>query len=364
MPNSKFRRIALWLTPLIVSLPALCIDQSPVLLPLSKSRLLQALEYRVLTADQLLERIASRGVDFELTDTDWQEFTRKGASSRLISALRSNYRPNGAATVKAANANLAEAQIFAGPPLLKREVELMLQMKVPIDKITKAVGARGVDFGLTPEVIHQTFELGGSLVFIGELMLNTRSNDPLPSPETLFAAVRGESAAIPKPTPAPTPAPAVAAAKSEAVPMLQPPPSKPKPVMVASSVPVAPSPEPSPVSAAVVPEPVKPTNAPAPQSASVTPRLVVENGLQATKLIKQVAPIYPSEARGREVTGTVRLEVLIATDGQVMNVRQLAGPPALGNAAVKAVKQWLYRPTIINGTATEVVTIVDVRFHL
>jgi TonB family protein len=82
----------------------------------------------------------------------------------------------------------------------------------------------------------------------------------------------------------------------------------------------------------------------------------------AKSLIYQPRPTYPREAKKAGVQGTVRLEVVIGKDGKVRDVKLLSGPPALAEAATKAVAQWRYEPSRLNGEPVEVVTEVSVNF--
>jgi len=58
------------------------------------------------------------------------------------------------------------------------------------------------------------------------------------------------------------------------------------------------------------------------------------------------------------------MQAVIGKDGAVQNVQVLSGPPLLRSAAADAVKRWVYRPTLLNGQAVEVVTQIDVAFTL
>jgi protein TonB len=84
----------------------------------------------------------------------------------------------------------------------------------------------------------------------------------------------------------------------------------------------------------------------------------------AAKLIKKVVPIYPALARQARVSGTVRLEGVLAKDGTIRNLKVLNGHPLLVPAAVDAVRQWVYRPTLLNGVPVEVIAPIDVVFML
>ncbi len=86
---------------------------------------------------------------------------------------------------------------------------------------------------------------------------------------------------------------------------------------------------------------------------------------QAAMLINSVMPIYPPLAKMARQQGTVRLQTVIGPDGAVQDLQVLPGaPPLLVQAAITAVKQWTYRPTLLNGVPVTVATTVDVNFSL
>jgi periplasmic protein TonB len=84
--------------------------------------------------------------------------------------------------------------------------------------------------------------------------------------------------------------------------------------------------------------------------------------IQAPRKIRHVAPAYPDLARRAGVAGVVVLECVIDRDGLVRSVQVLSGHPLLNEAAVGAVRQWAYRPTLLNGVPVAVVMTVTVRF--
>lgn len=93
-------------------------------------------------------------------------------------------------------------------------------------------------------------------------------------------------------------------------------------------------------------------------------RIRVGGNVQSNNLIHKVTPVYPPEAKEARIQGVVRLSVLIAADGTVKEVEVMEGEPVLVDAAVPAVRQWVYRPTLLNGQPVEVSTVVDVNFTL
>jgi len=112
-----------------------------------------------------------------------------------------------------------------------------------------------------------------------------------------------------------------------------------------------------------------PTAAPPPPPPKVekpaTPqRIRVGGNVQAANLIRKVTPQYPPLAKQARVQGTVRFQAIIGKDGTIQNLQLITGHPLLVPAATDAVKQWLYKPTLLNGEPVEVVTQIDVNFTL
>jgi TonB family protein len=93
-------------------------------------------------------------------------------------------------------------------------------------------------------------------------------------------------------------------------------------------------------------------------------RVKVGGQVQAAKLTHRVDPVYPAEAKARHLTGTVVLHVIIGTNGTIMEVAPTSGDATLSLAAVEAVKQWKYQPTLLNSLAVEVDTTISVTFAL
>lgn len=85
---------------------------------------------------------------------------------------------------------------------------------------------------------------------------------------------------------------------------------------------------------------------------------------QQRKLIQVVRPVYPDVARQAGLEGAVRLRVVVAKDGTIQDLKVLSGEPVLVKAATEAVRQWRYRPTLLNGKPASVVTTVTVEFRL
>lgn len=93
-------------------------------------------------------------------------------------------------------------------------------------------------------------------------------------------------------------------------------------------------------------------------------RIRVGEAVQEQKLIGRADPVYPALAQQAGIQGIVRLNLLISREGTVANVTVLSGHPLLTGAAIDAAKQWIYQPTLLNGTPVEVVTSASVPFNL
>jgi len=116
----------------------------------------------------------------------------------------------------------------------------------------------------------------------------------------------------------------------------------------------APPPPPPPPAAAVKP--------PAPAPAQQT--IHVGGNVQEALLVTAPQPRYPILARQAHVQGTVELKAVIGANGRIQDLSVVSGNPLLVEAAIDAVKQWVYQPTILNGRAVQVATEIAVHFRL
>ena len=80
--------------------------------------------------------------------------------------------------------------------------------------------------------------------------------------------------------------------------------------------------------------------------------------------MNKVIPIYPSLARQTRTSGAVRFTAIIARDGTIQNLTLISGHPMLVPEAREVVRQWRYRPTLLNGEPVEVTAPIDVIFIL
>ncbi len=87
-------------------------------------------------------------------------------------------------------------------------------------------------------------------------------------------------------------------------------------------------------------------------------------GVQEALLVRRIEPIYPWIAKQMHLEGMVKLRAVIGRDGTVNSLERLSGHPILAEAALEAVRQWRYRPTLLNGEPVEVESYVTVVFQI
>ena len=90
----------------------------------------------------------------------------------------------------------------------------------------------------------------------------------------------------------------------------------------------------------------------------------IGGAIRPPQKIREVAPAYPAIAQAARVQGIVIIEATIGPDGQVVNARVLRSVPLLDEAALEAVRQWQYMPTLLNGVPVPVIMTVTVQFTL
>ena len=185
-------------------------------------------------------------------------------------------------------------------------------------------------------------------------------------------------AAAPTPVSSVTPAPAPPAQLApDAVPPSNP--AAPKPAPRTFSIPVQKRPDPgaggvilddpgtlptgaAPVSLPSASLPGQLSAPPPPEAAPSPPR--AGGALQPAVLVRKIAPVYPPLAKAARIQGSVRFSGTVGKDGHLQNLQVLGGHSALVQAATDAVKQWVYRPTLLNGEPVEVITQLEVNFTL
>jgi hypothetical protein len=94
------------------------------------------------------------------------------------------------------------------------------------------------------------------------------------------------------------------------------------------------------------------------------PILRVGGNAQAKQSIRKISPTYPPDARARGIQGTVRMTALIGPDGKILFLRPESGPTELIPGSMEAVRQWRYKPTLLNGRPCYILTLIDVNYVL
>ena len=102
-----------------------------------------------------------------------------------------------------------------------------------------------------------------------------------------------------------------------------------------------------------------------PEAALPPPRLVhVGGSVREPTKVKHVNPVYPEVAARAMVQGNVVVELHVSTEGRVTEARVLQGIPLLDEAALAAVRQWVYTPPLVDGVPVRLIMTVTVRFKL
>jgi TonB family protein len=93
-------------------------------------------------------------------------------------------------------------------------------------------------------------------------------------------------------------------------------------------------------------------------------QLTVSADKMSGNILTKAVPTYPPDAKKAKIQGKVVLSVMISKNGNVENIRALSGPPELQQSAIDAVRQWTYKPYLLNGDPVEVKTTVNVIYQL
>jgi periplasmic protein TonB len=103
---------------------------------------------------------------------------------------------------------------------------------------------------------------------------------------------------------------------------------------------------------------------PPPPPAAPTAPIRISSGIRQPTKLHDALPVYPTIAQSARVQGTVILEAIVGVDGRVKEARVLRSIPLLDQAALDAVRQWVYTPTLLNGVPVPIVMTVTVTFTL
>jgi len=90
----------------------------------------------------------------------------------------------------------------------------------------------------------------------------------------------------------------------------------------------------------------------------------ISSGVMAGNLLTKVVPVFPEEAKRQRVNGMVVLHAIIGTDGLVKDLRVVSGPKLLQASYLDAVKQWTYKPYLLNGVPVEVETTIALHINM
>ncbi len=92
--------------------------------------------------------------------------------------------------------------------------------------------------------------------------------------------------------------------------------------------------------------------------------LFIKGGIMAGNVLSKVNPVYPQEAKDKHLSGTVVLAATIDTEGNISSLKLISGPDELTKSAWEAVKQWKYKPYLLNGKPVAVDTTITVNYSL
>ena len=99
------------------------------------------------------------------------------------------------------------------------------------------------------------------------------------------------------------------------------------------------------------------------KTAHSSPRQIKVYSAVAAQLVYSVYPRYPKEAKKKHLEGNVQVRYIVDADGSVKDAQAVNGNPILGKAAMEAIRQWRYRPALLNGEPAAVNAEIEMRFH-
>ena len=88
----------------------------------------------------------------------------------------------------------------------------------------------------------------------------------------------------------------------------------------------------------------------------------VAGGVMAGNILTKVNPVYPQDAKDAKISGAVVMKAVIDKEGKIANLQVVSGPKELQRASIDAVRQWTYKPYLLNGQPTEVETMIQVTY--
>lgn len=111
------------------------------------------------------------------------------------------------------------------------------------------------------------------------------------------------------------------------------------------------------------PPPLHTVSAPPPARQESTRTVRISGGVMAGLVLTKVNPVYPPDALANHMEGSVVLSAKVGTDGTVQDLQAISGPEVLRQAALDAVRQWTYKPYLLNGNPVTVMTTITVNFR-
>jgi periplasmic protein TonB len=112
------------------------------------------------------------------------------------------------------------------------------------------------------------------------------------------------------------------------------------------------------------PLPAPPAKAPDADAAKAAPVQRVVRKSNELVPIKRSPPQYPMAARQQHIEGTVLLRAVISTDGRVIETKYISGPSEFVRPSIDALKEWRFKPTLVDGNAVEVESVFEFNFRL
>lgn len=92
--------------------------------------------------------------------------------------------------------------------------------------------------------------------------------------------------------------------------------------------------------------------------------IAVRADVMQKQIVHKVPPIYPEDAKKAQIAGNVQLEAVIGKAGEAENLKVVSGPKELQQSALDAVRQWTYKPFLLNGEPVEVKTTININYSL
>jgi len=163
--------------------------------PYEKDKLLRVVQLNALPTTEVVQAIQQRGVDFKVTSDVESQFRQVGAPSEVIDTIRTNYRPvtisspSTPSTTPAPSTPRPSTGVPAGAPLSKAEIITLLQSGVPTTRVEQFVEARGVSFGITPQIAREIKEAGGNNALIGAITAKAAETPATPTTSSPRAPV-------------------------------------------------------------------------------------------------------------------------------------------------------------------------------